>query len=164
MGAPKHQPCRRCGKPAEKLLSASNFKFAHRPDAPRPQNTGASSVDHDVDVIIGRSAQANLREFQARQDYKQRVIAAEKVSGDYLSRLDDGDYFVMTEDERVSAKKARLLNQDAMRRITEFRKKNRAYGYHADRVLDGIHEIPDESSDVGRQATSTEAASQESSR
>jgi len=137
-------PCRRCGRPATRQLSASKFKFGHRPDGPRPQNTGASSVDHDVDVIIGRSAKQNLREFQKRQDHKRRVIAANGTAGDNLSRLDDGDYFVMTEQQRIAAKKARLYNQEAMRRIVEYRKERRAYGGQPERVLTSVHEIPDE--------------------
>ena len=137
-------PCKKCGSGASRQLSAPNFKFGHRPDAPAPQNTGASSVDHDVDVVIGRSAAANLREYQARQDYKRRVIAANNTTGDNLSRLDDGEYFVMTEQERVAAKKARLKNQEAMQRITEYRKAKRAYGADASNVLTGTHEIPDE--------------------
>ena len=136
--------CKRCGSGAQRQLNGSSFKFSHRPDGPRPQNTGASSVDHDVDVVIGRSAQQNLREFQRRQDYKRRVIAANKTSGDNLSRLDDGEYFVMTEQQRVAAKKARLMNQEAMRRIAEYRKERGAYGGMPERVLTGVHEIPDE--------------------
>lgn len=102
-------------------MSAANFKFAHRPDGPAPQNTGASSVDHDVDVIIGRSAAQNLAEFQRRQDYKRRVIAANNTAGDTLSRLDGGEYFVMNEQQRIAAKKARLANQDAVKRIKEWK-------------------------------------------
>jgi putative FmdB family regulatory protein len=116
-GVKKTLSCKRCGKSASRQLSAASFKFAHRPDNPGPQNTGASSVDHDLDVIIGRSAAQNLHEFQRRQDYKLRTIAANETTGDHLSRLEDGEYFVMTEQERVAAKKARLANQEAMQRI-----------------------------------------------
>jgi hypothetical protein len=140
--------CKRCGKGASRQLSAASFKFSHRPDEPAPQNTGASSVDHDVDVVIGRAAQANLREYQARSDYKRRVIAANNTTGDNLSRLEDGEYFVMTEQERVAAKKARLKNQEAMQRITEYRKSRGAYGSSAGR-LSGVQEIPDQAASEG---------------
>jgi len=136
--------CKRCGGSAARQISASNFKFGHRPDHPAPQNTGASSVDHDVDVVIGRSAEANLRAYQRRQDHKRRVIAANNTTGDHLSRLEGGDYFVMSEEERIAAKKARLMNQEAMRRIAEYRKERGAYGGEPERVLTGVHEIPDE--------------------
>lgn len=124
-GAKESLGCKRCGETAGRVISASGFKFAHRPGAPAPQNTGASSVDHDVDVVIGRSAKQNLREFQKRQDYKRRVIAANETTGDHLSRLDDGEYFVMSDQQRVAAKKARLQNQEATRRISEWRAERR---------------------------------------
>jgi putative FmdB family regulatory protein len=120
-GAKDSLPCKRCGKGASRQVSTASFKFGHRPTGPAPQNTGASSVDHDVDVVIGRSAEQNLREYQKRQDYKRRVIAANHTTGDHLSRLEDGEYFVMTEQERVAAKKARLKNQDAMKKIQAWR-------------------------------------------
>lgn len=142
--AKKTLPCKKCGKSASQQLSAPSFTFAHRPDAPGPQNTGATSVDHDVDVVIGRSAKANLLEFQKRSDYKRRVIDANQTTGDNLSRLDGGEYFVMTDQERVAAKKARLKNQEAMKRITEYRKEKRAYGVQSEQALSGTHEISDE--------------------
>jgi len=129
-GVKESLPCKRCRSSASRQLSAASFKFAHRPDAPAPQNTGASSVDHDVDVVIGRSAAQNLAEYQRRQDYKRRVIAAHNTTGDHLSRLDDGEYFVMTETERVAAKKARLKNQDAMKRIQAWRDARRKDASH----------------------------------
>ena len=139
-------PCKRCGEGASRRVSTSSFKFAHRPDAPVPQNTGATSVDHDVDVVIGRSAQQNLREYQKRQDQKRGVITANHTTGDHLSRLDNGEYFVMTEQQRVAAKKARLQNQEATRMIAEFRKERDAYGTQAGHFdsLGGVHEISNE--------------------
>jgi hypothetical protein len=120
-GAKESLSCRRCGESAFRQLSTAGSKFAHRPGSPAPQNTGATSVDHDVDVVIGRSAAQSLAEFQRRQDYKRRVIAANNTTGDHLSRLDDGEYLVMSEQERVAAKKARLQNQEAMHRIQDWK-------------------------------------------
>lgn len=117
--------CMRCSGPAERKLGVGSSKFAHRPDGPKPQNTGASSVDHDIDVVIGRDSQMRLAEMQKRQDYKRNVIATNETSGDNLSRLADGDYFVMTEQERIAAKKARLANQDAMKRISKVRRERK---------------------------------------
>ena len=118
-------PCKKCGETASRQVSAPSFTFAHRPGAPGPQNTGATTVDHDVDVVIGRSAKANLREYQRRQDHKRRVISANETTGDHLSRLDGGDYFVMTDEQRVAAKKARLQSQEAMRRISDWKAERR---------------------------------------
>jgi hypothetical protein len=55
--------------------------------------------------------------MQKRQDYKRSVIEANNTTGDNLSRTPDGDYLVMTDEERVAAKKARLANQDVMKRV-----------------------------------------------
>jgi len=108
------------------MVSAGNFGFSHRPDGPRPQNTGVSGIDHDVDRIIGRDAELRLREVQKRQDYKKSVIARNNTYGDYLTRLEDGDYAVMTETQRVAAKKARLHNQEAMQRISAYLRSRKA--------------------------------------
>lgn len=115
--ATKKVACTRCGTTADRKVAVGTSKFAHRPDAPRPQNTGASSVDHDEDIVIGRDSHLRLAEMQKRQDVKRNIIDSSGLPGDYLSRLPDGDYFVMTEEERVAAKKARIVNQDVMKRV-----------------------------------------------
>jgi len=84
---------------------------------PAPQNSGASLVDHEVDWVIATESRMRLHEMQLRQDFKRRKAEQAKVSGHYLSRLSDGDYFVMTEDERQAAKRARVLHQDAIDEI-----------------------------------------------
>jgi hypothetical protein len=118
--------CKRCGAPSSRQASAGTFKFEHQTSGPQPQNTGASSIDHDVDIVIGRDSRMRLGEMQRRQDYKHRVIEAEGLeSGERLSRLDNGDYFVMTERERKAAKWGRLINQEFMHRDKEFRDRKR---------------------------------------
>ena len=119
--------CKRCGEPAERQVSAGNFQFAHQPAALAPTNTGASSVDHEVDVMVGRDSAARLEEMMKRQDRKRGVMRANGLeTGHRLSRLPDGDYFVMSEEERGAAKRARILNQDATKRIQEFKERKRA--------------------------------------
>lgn len=116
--------CKRCGGDAARQVSAGNFKFAHQPGALAPTNTGASSVDHDVDVVIGRDSALRLAEMQKRQDYKRGVVRANQLEdGRRLSRLPDGDYFVMTPDEEQAAARARDLNGQAMRRIKDFKER-----------------------------------------
>jgi hypothetical protein len=103
-------------------MSVGNFQFAHRATGPVPTNIGASSVDHDVDVIIGRDSALRLNEMMKRQDYKRGVMHANGLeTGHPLSRLEEGDYFVMTPAEQSAAKRARLLNEEAMTRINEFK-------------------------------------------
>ena len=123
-------PCPRCEEFGKRVLTAGRFSFQFVPTGPKPQNTGATSIDHDPDRVIGESAKKNLAEYQGRSDNKRRIIERNKLkAGDYLSReVDDegndtGDYFVMEEEERKAAKKARLVHQDAMKQINEHIKK-----------------------------------------
>jgi hypothetical protein len=56
--------------------------------------------------------------MNTRQEHKKRVMHANHLpDGERLSRLSDGDYFVMTEEEKVAAKRARKLNQEAQKLI-----------------------------------------------
>jgi hypothetical protein len=118
--------CARCG---DTLVIASNmgsFKFAHQPGMPAPTNSGASSVDHDVDVIIGRDSQLRLQEMEKRQDRKRNIMRQNSLtSGHRLSRMDDGDYFVMSPEEEKAARTARNLNSKAMRLIDNFRNRQK---------------------------------------
>ena len=108
-------------------MSAGNFQFAHQPVALAPTNTGASSVDHDVDVMVGRDSAARLEVMMRRQDRKRGVMRAHDLeTGHRLSRLADGDYFVMSEEEQGAAKRARILNQDATKAIEDFKERRRA--------------------------------------
>jgi hypothetical protein len=108
-------------------MSAGNHEFAHQPGALAPTNTGASSVDHDVDVVVGRDSALRLAEMQKRQDHKRGVMrAANLEDGKRLSRLPDGDYFVMTAKEEKVATGARGLHNEAMRRIKDFKERKRA--------------------------------------
>lgn len=81
-------------------------------------------MDHDVDMVIARNAQQSLREMELRQEYKRKLILAERTDGFHLSRLDNGEYFVLSEEERLAAKKARILHQDAIREINTIKKKS----------------------------------------
>jgi hypothetical protein len=99
-------------------MAVGGFKMAATPTGLGPQNTGASSVDHDVDVVVGRDSALRLNEMNKRQEHKKRVMHAARLpDGKRLSRLSDGDYFVMTEEEEVAAKRARKLNQEATKLI-----------------------------------------------
>lgn len=119
--------CKRCSKEAKLKLTASSSMFAHIPTAPVPQNTGVSSVDHDVDMIVARSSVANHREMVARQDYKKRLMHRYQVSGWHVARAPTGerdsqgreidDYWVMPEAEKKVADKARPMAHRAAKQI-----------------------------------------------
>ncbi len=108
-------------------LSASSGVFVHRPEAPVPQNTGVSAIDHDVDLVVARSAEANLREMVARQEAKKRLMERHQTSGFHLARAPTGetnsqghsidDYWVMPEAEKRATDAARRMGQEAARQI-----------------------------------------------
>lgn len=107
--------CRRCGEEATRQLSIGRHSFNFDSDGPRPQNTGVSSIDHDVDMIIGRDSSLRLREMQRRQEHKKEIMRREGVSGEYLRKTIDGTYEVISEQERRAGKAARIINQEALR-------------------------------------------------
>lgn len=112
--------CPKCGGLAGKTLTTGRFSFNFVPTGPKPQNTGASTIDHDIDRMIGESARKNTIEYQQRQDYKLGRIHEEKLAaGDFLTRREDGSYGVMTDQERRAAKTARILHQDVMHHINQ---------------------------------------------
>ena len=105
---------------ASKTLSAGKFSFNFVPTGPKPQNTGATSIDHNIDRTIGESARLNVKEYSKRTDYKKSVIRQEGLAaGDFLTRQDDGSYEVMLDEERRAAKKARILHSEAMKHINQ---------------------------------------------
>lgn len=111
-------PCKRCRKSAFLVRTTSaSVTSDHRPEAPSPQTTGMTLVDHDPDWVIAKHATQSLHEMEVRQDYKRDLVAREKKAGRYLSRLDTGEYFFMTEEEFRASKKARIAYQDTYRQI-----------------------------------------------
>lgn len=127
-------PCKRCGKEAGGVRTAAKASFAHVPDAPVPQNTGVSGIDHDVDMVVARSSNQNLREMAARQDYKKRLMHRHNASGWHVARIPTGevdqrgrdidDYWVMSDAEKrltdqvrpMAHQAARQIHQEALRR------------------------------------------------
>lgn len=115
--------CLSCDGPVHAQISAPDFAFSHTPDAPSPQNTGVSGIDHEVDRVIGRDAEQGWAAVAARQDRKRRVLAANPgATGHDLSRTPDDDYRVMEPDERKAAETARSLHREAQTEILKHEK------------------------------------------
>lgn len=111
---PSH-PCKECGQPAYRQVSAANFKFSHPTSQTRgalPPNTGTSD-DWNYDRVIGRDAEAKWKVIGQRDAAKQKVIAEERQAGrvvdnSQLVRKADGDgYRPVQETERVEINKRR---------------------------------------------------------
>lgn len=117
-------PCKRCKSLNTEVIprSKAGVSLDHSPSTPTPQTTGASLADHDVDWVVDKNTQRILREMELRQDYKRNVLISEKTTGFHLSRLDNGEYFVMNEQERLAAKRARIQHQDVIKAINKTKK------------------------------------------
>jgi len=111
----KEIPCKACGEPAKKQVSAASFKFAHSQgvNGALPPNTGTSD-DWNFDKAIGRDAEQKWKAIEQRNSGKDSVIRDERRDGRVISRnhlapkLDgSGEYRVITESERVKANQNR---------------------------------------------------------
>lgn len=108
-------PCESCGKEMRKLISRTNFAFAHTPSGgPRPQNTGVHSIDYNFDKVIGEDAAQKWKKIEERNAVKDSVIRDERKAGKLVTRdhlvpkVDgSGEYRVITEAERVKANAGR---------------------------------------------------------
>lgn len=113
-------------------MSAPSASFAHVPDGPKPQNTGAASIDLNVDRVIGRDADRQWSVIAQRQNHKIKVLNRNpEKSGHDLSRTYDDDYRVMKPDERKAAETARSLHHTA---VSEIKKHVQGATYLAKRL------------------------------
>ena len=108
-------PCE-CGETASLMPSAPQFVFESNTQSLAPTNTGASSVDHNFDRIIGAGSRKLWGRIVKRHAHKRKVIRENPgISGFDLSRTPDGDYRVMKPDERRAAETGRNLHHKAIR-------------------------------------------------
>ena len=108
-------PCKDCGDPAHKQVTAAAFKFAHKQGVrgALPPNTGTSD-DFNFDKAIGRDAEQKWKAIEVRNSEKDSVIRDEFKRGNLISRnhlapkLDgSGEYRKISEAERVKANQGR---------------------------------------------------------
>lgn len=93
----------------------------------RPQSTGVSSYDSNVDKVIGDHAKGSYEQITKRHERKREIIRDNPgVSGHDLSRTDDGDYRILNKNERNASETARNLNATAMGMIDRHKKKLKA--------------------------------------
>lgn len=113
--------CPECGVDARKLVSASNFSFAHVPvGGPRPQNTGVHGIDYSADRTIGQDAEQRWRTIEARSKQKDEAIRGERAAGrlvtrEHLTRTGEGDYRVLTEPERERVNQGRDIYRQVLK-------------------------------------------------
>lgn len=72
------------------------------------ENIGVSSVDHNVDRVVGSRSRQQWEGIEDRHAHKRQILRSNPdATGHDLSRLPDGDYRVM--DRRESKDKRRFL-------------------------------------------------------
>jgi len=89
-----------------------------------PQNTGASSVDHSYDRVIGQDARQKLQIVQQRQDRKRQLLRDNpEADGHDLLRTDDDsvDYTVRgnTDQQRRVAAATKAVRAHVAKTVRE---------------------------------------------
>lgn len=80
-----------------------------------PQNTGVSSYDANVDRVIGDHAETSWKSIDNRLSHKRKILNNHQgITGFDLSRQKDGDYRIMSAQERKASETARNLHNRAM--------------------------------------------------
>lgn len=113
------QHCPECGLQARKLMSVANHAFVF-PESqmrgPLPPNTG-TSMDFNVDKVIGRDAETRWAKIEERTHYKEGKIRDAAKNQQVAATMDQlvktregaGDYRIITEKERQVVNARRVL-------------------------------------------------------
>jgi len=78
-----------------------------------PQNTGIAGLDAHIDRTIGQSAKQGWDVAEERRRKKQAVLDASGANGHDLSKMPDGDYRVMSPEERGVHERSQKIHQAA---------------------------------------------------
>jgi hypothetical protein len=90
-----------------------------------PQNSGATSVDHDFDRVIGQDSFNRWNVINERRLRKHELMAQYNAEGDQIQKTPDGDYLVMEQDKAQRLKAAeehhgKIFQDDHFRRKPNF--------------------------------------------
>jgi putative FmdB family regulatory protein len=118
-----------CGEQADRVVPDSvQTTFNPKGDGTiRPQNTGVSSYDANVDRVIGEHSRGSWDSISKRHTRKREVLRENPgKTGWDLGRTLDGDYQLIGADERNAAETARGLHGDALGMIERHKKRKKA--------------------------------------
>lgn len=119
-------PCSACGEDAERVVPESvRTTYSPKGDGTiRPQNTGVSSYDANVDRVIGGHSKQSWDQISLRHARKREVLRdnPDKTGWD-LGRTLEGDYELMRPNERAASETARGLHSRAMGMIERHKKR-----------------------------------------
>jgi predicted nucleic acid-binding Zn ribbon protein len=118
--------CESCEGDADRLVPES-VRTTYMPKGDgtiRPQNTGVSSYDANVDRVIGDHSQKSWGVIDQRHSRKREVLrgSPDKTGWD-LGRTVDGDYELIQPKERAAAETARGLHGRALEMIDRHKRR-----------------------------------------
>jgi len=118
--------CQDCGEEAPRHLpDGVTGVFNQETDGlPKPQNTGVSQIDVVADRAIGASAKKGWAHVRDRVARKRSILRDNPhVEPEDLSRTPDGDYKILSPEERGVHERANAINSKAMTTLRSLREK-----------------------------------------
>ena len=117
--------CPECGKEADRLMPSDvNGVFNQEVSGPIPQNTGVDSLDAHIDRVIGQSAEQGRKAHVARVDTKKELLRDNPdATGKDITKTSDGEFHLMSQEERNARDAALSINNQAMNAIEQERTK-----------------------------------------
>lgn len=112
------QKCK-CGSDVSRSMPEScSFSFKVTPD--QPPNSGVSSMDKQIDRIIGADAEQRWKVVDDRDVAKREVLRThpDKTKSD-IAINDDGSYRILKPEEKKAGRTARNLHETAMQIIED---------------------------------------------
>jgi putative FmdB family regulatory protein len=117
--------CPSCEEQAEQMVPDTfNSTYKPQPDGTmRPQNTGVSNYDANVDRVIGDHSSKGWQKIHTRYSRKRGLLRDNpSKTGHDLGRTVDNDYKILKTEERQAAETARNLHTEAIHRIDRWKK------------------------------------------
>jgi hypothetical protein len=97
------------------LPSTCSFTFQQPSTGGLPPNSGVTSVDQEIDRIIGQDAQEKWAVIDQREAHKREILReSPKHSNADLSMNPDGSFRVMDSQEKQSKNSMRVLFETAV--------------------------------------------------
>lgn len=81
-----------------------------------PTTTGFSGMDYNADRAIGEYSTRKWGEIRERQKLKEDIIQATGATGFDLSKTPDGNYRVMTPEERSASERSRQFHFNVLKK------------------------------------------------
>jgi len=117
--------CPECGEMAQRVMPETvNGVFGQEVSGPVPQNTGVDSIDAHIDRVIGQSAEQGRKAHIDRVNTKKSLLRDNPgATGKDITRTAEGEFRLMSSEERKARETALSINNQAMNTIEQERAK-----------------------------------------